>query len=151
MNIATRYSGGLAAVIAAAIGSSVLTFLALLASGWIGPPTGRDVPLQIAVILSIVFLWGPAFAMVPASILGFLIERPLSRHFIARGHGGFVEHLLAVVGAALLLWLFLRVVVVVTGPQTRIVDPLSLAVFAIIGFCSALSWWIMVVLPARRA
>jgi hypothetical protein len=143
--------GAIVATIAAAIASSVLTFVILVITGWIGPPTGPDVLLQIAVFLSIVFLWGPAFALIPAAILGFVVERPLSRRLIARRDGGFAGHLSAVVAAALLLWLLLRIVVVVTGPQTRLVDHPSLGVFVIIGLCSAISWWFLVVLPGRRA
>jgi hypothetical protein len=150
LTITGRYSGSVVAVIAAAIGSSVLTFLILILWG-LPAVSWPDDPMQIAVFLSIVFLWGPAFALVPAGILGVLVERPLSRRLVAQRQGGFVEHLLAVVAAALLLWLLLRVVVVLTGPQTNIMDYLSLAVFAIVGLCSALSWWFVVVLPARRA
>lgn len=151
MKYSGRRSPAVVAVFAAAIASSVLTFLILIVTGWIGPPSGPDVPLQIAVILSIVFFWAPAFALVPAGILGFALERPLSRWLIGRRQGGFVEHLIIVVAAALMLWLLLRVVVVLTGPQTRIVDLPSLVVFAVVGLCSALSWWFLVVLPGRRA
>jgi hypothetical protein len=150
LTVTGRYSGSAVAVIAAAIGSSVLTFLILILWG-LPAVTWPEDPLQIAVFLSVVFLWGPAFALVPSAILGFLVERPLTRRLIAQEQGGFVEHLLAIVGAAVLLWLLLRVVVVLTGPQTNIMDYLSLAIFAIVGLCSALSWWFIVVLPARRA
>jgi hypothetical protein len=150
LSIADRYSGAFAAVIATAVASSVLTFTVVIAIGQVGLPTGPDVPLQIAVFLSIVFFWGPAFALIPAGILGFALERPLSRWLIGRRQGGFVEHLAIVTTAALFLWLLLRVIVVVVGPQTRIVDLPSLFVFAIVGFCSSLSWWFLVVMPGRR-
>lgn len=142
--------GGLGATLAAAVASSLLTFLILLFSGWIGPPTGPNVPLEIAVILSVIFFWAPAFALIPASILGFAVERPLARRLIARRQGGFVEHMAVVVAAALLLWLLLRVVVVVSGPQSELVDYPSLAVFAIVGLCSAICWWFLVIEPGRR-
>jgi len=149
-------SRGFVATVAAAIASSLLTLIVLIAGGLIagrpiGWPSGPDVPLQIAVFLSVVLIWAPAFAMVPAGILGFVVERPLSRWLIGRPQGGFVEHLAVVIAAALFLWLLLRVVVVVVGPQTRLVDVPSLMVFAIVGLCSALSWWFLVVLPGRRA
>lgn len=150
MRIADRYTGTLAAIIATAVASSVLSFAALIVTGWIGAPSGPDVPMQIVVILSIVFFWGPGFAAIPAAILGYAVERPLARRLIARRDGGFVEHLMIVVGAALLLWLLLRIVVVLAGPQTRLVDHLSLAVFGIIGLCSAFSWWLLVIEPGRR-
>ncbi len=146
-----RNWGAFAPILATAVASSLVTFLILIVTGWIGAPTGPDVPMQIIVFLSIALLWAPAFALIPSVILGFLVERPLARRLIASRDGGFFGHLLAVVGAALLLWLLLRVVVVLTGPQTEIVDGLSLAVFAIVGLCSALSWWIFVIAPGRRA
>jgi hypothetical protein len=145
-----RRSPAVVAIFAAAIASSLMTFAILIGTGWIGFPSGPDVPLQIAVFLSIVFFWGPAFALVPATILGFAVERPLSRWLIGRRKGGFVEHLTIVVTAGLFLWLLLRVVVVLIGPQTQIVDLPSLAIFAIVGLCSALSWWFLVVVPGRQ-
>lgn len=149
--MARRFSNDIVAIILAAIASSLVTVAILIASGWIGMPKEAIRPLDIAVWLSIILIWGPAFALVPAAVLGFLLERPLSRSLIARREGGFIEHLLLVVATALALWLALRIAVVLSGPQTRILDPLSLAVFAIIGVCSALSWWFLVVLPGRRA
>jgi len=146
-----RSNPAVVAIFAAAIASSLLTFVILIATGLVGLPSGPDVPLQVAVFLSIVFIWGPAFALVPAGILGFALERPLSRWLIGRRHGGFVEHLTVVMAAALFLWLLLRVIVVLTGPQTQLIDLPSLVVFAIVGLCSASSWWFLVVLPGRRA
>lgn len=147
-----RSPGAVVAIIAAAVASSLLTFVILIATGpgRIGLPSGPDVPLQIAVFLSILFIWAPAFALIPAAILGFVVERPLSRWLIGRHQGGFVEHLIVVVTAALFLWLLLRIAVVLVGPQTQLVDIPSLVVFAVIGFCSALSWWLLVILPGRR-
>jgi hypothetical protein len=148
--MARRFSNDIMAIILAAVASSLVTFAILIASGWIGMPKEAIRPLDIAVWLSIILIWAPAFALVPAAVLGFLLERPLSRRLIARREGGFIEHLLLVVATAVALWLALRIAVVMSGPQTRILDPLSLAVFAIIGVCSALSWWFLVVLPGRR-
>ncbi|HEU4958497.1 MAG TPA: hypothetical protein VFT40_12820 [Sphingomicrobium sp.] len=151
MKYLRRRSPAVVAIFAAAIASSLLTFVILIVTGWIGLPSGPDVPLQIAVFLSIVFIWAPAFALVPAGILGFVLERPLSRWLIGRRQGGFVEHLIVVIAAALILWLLLRVIVVLMGPQTQLIDLPSLIVFAIVGLCSALSWWFLVVLPGRRS
>ena len=150
MNFFGITSRGTMAVVAAAVSSSVLGFLILVVTGWIGVPTGPNWPLDIAVILSIIFFWAPAFALVPAAILGFALERPFARRLIAHRDGGFVVHLLVVLTAALLLWLLLRITVVLTGPQQDIRDPLSLAAFAIVGLCSAMSWWFLVVVPGRR-
>jgi hypothetical protein len=151
LKFAAGIARGLPAIVAAAIASSILTFLALAVTGWAGAPAaGRITPMDVVVILAVVLIWGPAFALVPAGILGFLLERPLARQLIARGHGGFVAHLLIVTAASVGLWLLLRIMVVVSGPQTDIFDPLSFAVFLIIGMCSALSWWFLVILPGRR-
>jgi uncharacterized membrane protein len=148
---AGRLSNEFRAILTAAVASSLLTFAALAASGWIGAPAELPSPLDVAVILSVVLIWAPAFALVPAGILGVLLERPLARRLLARRQGGFLGHLLTVTAAAFLLWLLLRIVVVLSGPQTRISDPLSLAVFLVIGVSSALSWWVLVIAPGRRA
>ncbi len=150
MKTSGRRSPAVVAIFATAITSSLLTFVILIVTGWIGLPAGPDVPLQIAVFLSIVFIWAPAFALIPAGILGLAVEWPLSRRLIARRQGGFVMHLGAVVAAALALWLLLRIVVVLAGPQTRLIDYQSLAVFIIVGVCSALSWWFLIVVPGRQ-
>jgi uncharacterized membrane protein len=153
LKILGRRNSAVVAIFATAIASSLLTLviLILIGVGRIGLPSGPDVPLQIAVFLSIVFFWAPAFALIPAGILGLAVERPLSRRLIARRQGGFVMHLTAVVAAALSLWLLLRVAVVLAGPQTRLLDYPSLAVFIIVGVCSALSWWFLIVVPGRQA
>jgi hypothetical protein len=154
LNFAAGTAHGLPAIVAAAIASSILTFLALAVTGWIGAPAASSAswtsPMDILVILSVVLIWGPAFALVPAGMIGIILERPFARRLIARGHGGFVAHLLIVTAASLCIWLLLRILVVMSGPQTEIFDPLSLAVFLIIGICSALSWWFLVIVPGRR-
>ena len=146
-----RLSDQVVATVCTAIASSVLTFLALAFTGWIGSPSSWNWPLDIAVLLSIILIWGPAFALVPASIIGFTVERLLSRRLVVRSNGGFGAHLLIVTVASLCLWLLLRVATVLAGPQTEIVDPLSLAVFMIVGISSAICWWFLVILPGRRA
>lgn len=150
MRIAGFSNPAVVAIFAAAIASSLLTFVILIATGWIGLPSRPGLPLQIAVFLSIVFIWGSALALIPVGIIGLAVERPLARRLIARGQGGFVWHMSVVVAAAVLLWLLVRVAVVLTGPQSELVDHESLIVFAIIGFCSAMSWWFLVVVPGRR-
>lgn len=154
MRVFGRSPGAVVAIIVAAVASSLLTFVILIGAGLIrgliSMPSGPDLPLQFAVFLSILFFWAPAFALIPAAILGFVVERPLSRWLIGRHQGGFVEHLIVVVTAALFLWLLLRLAVVLVGPQTQLVDIPSLVVFAVVGFCSALSWWLLVILPGRR-
>ena len=150
MRSSGRHSNQVIATVCAAIGSSVLTFVILVVTGWVGAPTGPNAAFDIGVMLSIVLIWAPAFALVPASILGFALERPLSRQLIVRSDGGFFAHLLAIEAASLGLWLLLRIAVVLSGPQTQIIDVPSLALFAIVGFSSALSWWFLVVLPGRR-
>ncbi|HET7708548.1 MAG TPA: hypothetical protein VFK50_03320 [Sphingomicrobium sp.] len=139
------------AILIAAVASSLLMFLALAASGWIGAPAELPSPLDLLVFLSILLIWAPAFALVPAGILGFLLERPLARRLLARPRGGFLGHFMTVIAAAFFLWLLLRIAVVLSGPQSRILDPLSLVAFLIIGVSSALSWWFLVIEPGRRA
>jgi hypothetical protein len=148
---AGRLSNEFRAILIAAVASSLVAFVALAASGWVGAPAELPSPLDLAVFLSVLLIWVPAFALVPAGILGFLLERRLARRLLARREGGFLAHLLIVTAAALFLWLLLRIAVVLSGPQTRIHDPLSLAVFLIIGVSSAFSWWFLVIEPGRRA
>lgn len=151
MKAAEFKSRSITAVVVASIASSLLVFATFMMTASFRETGTLMVPAELAVTLAIVMFWGPAFALVPAAILGFAVERPLARRLIVRSHGGFIEHLLAIVAAALALWLLLRVAVITTGPQTKIVDLESLVVFAIIGLCSAISWWFLVVLPERRA
>ena len=151
MNPAKGLSRDVVAILTTAIGSSLLAFVILIATGWIGAPSGPGWAQETAALLAIVFIWGPAFAAIPAAVLGFLLERHAARRLIARRRGGFAGHLVMVVGSALLLWLLIRLAVVLSGPQDRIMDSLSLVLFVIIGLCSALSWWFLVVIPGRRA
>jgi hypothetical protein len=138
------------AAIAAAIASSVLTFLILLVTGQLGAPTSKNWPLDIAVFLSILLIWAPAFALVPAGILAVLVGRPLTRRLIDLRGGGFAMLLLGMIAGAGALWLLLRAVAVAIEPKAPFIDYPSLAVFAIIGLCSAVSWWILVILPGQR-
>ena len=144
-------SNGLLAVLAAAVASSLLAFVTLLLLfGQLSSAGSRswtdDVPAMIAIVL----IWAPAFALIPAGILGWLVERPKARTMIARRAGGFVPHVGLSLVAAALFWLLFRIVVHFTYPTNPLIDAPSLALFLIIGLCSGISWWFLVVLPGRR-
>jgi hypothetical protein len=139
------------AVVAASVASSVLGFVIILVLGVLHPSGGRSWTDNLPATIAIVVIWAPAFALIPAGILGFLVERPKARAMIEPRAGGFVPHLLLSVVAAALLSLLLRIVLHLANPMYPLVDMISLALFALIGICSALSWWFMVVLPGRRA
>jgi hypothetical protein len=140
---------GLMAVLVTAVASSVVGFILLAV---FVPHTGRPVRSgDLPVIAAIVLIWAPAFALVPAGILGWLVERPKARAMIARRAGGFVPHLALSVAAVTLFWLLFRIAVHLTYPTNPLIDLPSLALFVLIGLCSGLSWWFMVVLPGRRA
>jgi hypothetical protein len=147
-------SRGFMAVVAASVASSVLAFVATLVFGFLSPTSNHSWigdPGMIAATIAIVAIWAPAFALIPAGILGFLVERPKARAMIERRTGGFVPHLLLSVGAAALLSFLLRIVLHVANPMYPLVDVFSLGLFTLIGFCSGISWWFIVVLPGRRA
>ena len=139
---------GFMAVLAAAVASSVLGFVLLVV---FGPKTGShgwtdDLPAIAAIVL----IWAPAFALIPAGTLGWLVERPKARRMIARRTGGFVLHVALSVAAVALLWLLFRIGVHLTYPTNPLIDVPSLALFGLIGLCSGVSWWFLVVLPGRR-
>lgn len=139
---------GLMAVVAAAVASSVLGFVLLLL---FVPSTGSRVRMDdLPAIVAIVLIWAPAFALIPAGILGWLVERPKARAMIARRAGGFVPHIALSVVAAVLFWLLFRIVVHFTYPTNPLIDAPSLALFGLVGLCSGISWWFLVVLPGRR-
>jgi hypothetical protein len=148
---ARRSFGAIVAIVAAAVASSVLTFIGLAVSGQLSAPSSSNWPLDIAVLLAIILIWGPAVAVIPAGILGFAVERPVARRLVARASGGFIGHLLIVLAAATFLWLLLRTGSRLSGSTAPFLDLLSLAFFLAIGLCSAMSWWFLVVLPGRRA
>ena len=139
---------GFMAVLATAVASSVLGFVLVV---MFAPATGNhgwteDLPAIIAIVL----IWAPAFALIPAGILGWLVERPKARVMIARRTGGFVTHITLSVAAVVLLWLLLRIAVHFTYPTNPLIDAPSLALFCLIAVCSGVSWWFLVVLPGRR-
>jgi hypothetical protein len=138
------------AVLVAAVVSSVLGFVIFLLfglAGSTGKPIGTD---DLPAIIAIVLIWAPAFALVPAGILGWLVERPKARAMIKRGRGGFVLHVAVSVLAAAALSLLLRIGLHLSNPMYPLLDSFSLALFSIVGLCSGISWWFLVVLPGRR-
>jgi len=136
------------AVLAAAVGSSVLGFILLV---MFAPTTGsRGWTDDLPAIIAIVLIWAPAFALIPAGILGWLVERPKARAMIARREGGFVPHIALSVAAVVLFWFLFRIAVHFTYPTNPLIDVPSLALFTLIGLCSGISWWFLVVLPGRR-
>ncbi len=139
---------GFMAVLAAAVASSVLGFVLLVV---FAPHTGsRGWTEDLPAIIAIVLIWAPAFALIPAGILGWLVERPKARAMIARREGGFVPHIALSVAAVALFWFLFRIVVHFIYPTNPLIDAPSLALFSLIGVCSGVSWWLLVVLPGRR-
>ena len=138
------------AVVAAAVASSVLGFAILVVSGQLDLTAMRDPLMDLPVMAAIVLFWVPAFAFVPAAILGWLVERPKARRMIERRAGGLGAHLALSVAAALLLWLVFRIVLVVADSTPQLMDGPSMALLALVGLCSGVSWWFMVVEPGRR-
>jgi hypothetical protein len=141
---------GFMAVLAAAVAASVLGFVLLVIFGQLRPNRNQSWIEDLPVIAAIVLIWAPAFALVPAGILGWLVERPKARAMIARRAGGFVPHIALSVAAVVLFWLLFRIAVHLTYPTNPLIDAPSLALFCLIGLCSGISWWLLVVLPGRR-
>lgn len=138
------------AVLAASVASSILAFIVFLML-YATPPSGSsNWTDNLAATIAIVTIWAPAFAFIPAGALGLLVERPKARAAIRRRDAGFVPFtLLSVVAAAVLLFL-LRIVLHLTNPIYPLLDAFSLGLFSIVGLCSGISWWLLVVLPGRR-
>ena len=146
---AFRFRSVMAAV-ATAIASSLLGFIVLMLFGSLDSGGMREPLKEIPVIAAIVLIWVPAFAFVPAAILGFVVERPKARAMIARRSGGLVPHMALSVAAAVLLWALFRIFLVIIKSAPRFMDAPSLALVILIGLCSAIAWWVMVVEPGRR-
>jgi hypothetical protein len=142
-------SRGFAAVVAASVASSVLGFLVLVVTGPMEFSGMRDPVMELAVVAAVVLLWAPAFAFIPAAILGWFVEQPKARRMIARRSGGLAPHLAMSIAAALLLWLVFRIGLLITGSTPQLMDGPSLAMFALVGLCSGAAWWLMVVEPGR--
>jgi hypothetical protein len=138
--------------LATAVASSVLAFAIFVIVGLVWPSGNRgwrmeDLPATIAIVA----IWAPAFALIPAGIFGLLVERPKARTMIKRRAGGFVWHMVLSVVAAVLFWLLFRIGVHYAYPTNPLIDLPSLALFCLIGLCSGVSWWFLVVVPGRRA
>ena len=137
-------------MLAASVGSSVLAFIVFLMlyatpSSGSGSWTGA-LPATIAIVA----IWAPAFALIPAGALGLLVERPKARAAIRNPAVGFVPYTLLSVLAAAVLSFLLRIALHLTNPIYPLLDAFSLGLFSIIGLCSGISWWFLVVLPQRR-
>ena len=143
-------SRGFMAVVATAIASSILGFLVLALSGQLDLAAMRNPATELPVIAAIVLFWVPAFAFVPAAILGWLVERPKAASMIARRSGGLVPHLALSVLVAILLWLLFRSALYVTNSTPQFMDAPSLVLLGLVGLCSGIAWWLMVVEPGRR-
>jgi hypothetical protein len=145
-------SRGFAAVLATAVASSVLAFAIFVIVGLVWPTGNRgwkmdDLPATIAIVA----IWAPAIALIPAGVFGLLVERPKARTMIKRRAGGFASHMVLSVAAAALFWLLFRIGVHYAYPTNPLIDIPSLALFCLIGLCSGISWWFLVVAPGRRA
>jgi hypothetical protein len=143
-------SHGFIAVLAASVGSSVLGFVMLVAVSSIYPAGNSSWTDNLPATIAIVVIWVPAFALIPAGILGFVVERPKARAMIERRAGGFAWHMLLSVAAAALLSFLLRIALHLANPMYPLLDSISLALFTLVGFCSGIAWWFLVVLPGRR-
>ena len=141
------------AVLVAALASSVLGFVILLITSQFSPTGSKKWltnPGYVAATAAIVVIWAPAFALIPAALLGYFVERPKARWLIAND-GGIAIHLLLSVIAALVLSVLFRIVLHLIDTKYPLFDPFGLGLFAIVGVGSALAWWFVVIVPERRA
>jgi hypothetical protein len=141
------------AILAASLASSVLAFAIFLGFGLLSPGRSHSWigdPGTVMAAAAIVTIWAPAVALIPATVLGLLVERPKAKKMIACRGGGFIWHVFLSVLAAALLSLLLRVALHLTNPMYPLLDVFSLAGFSLIGLCSGISWWFFVVIPGRR-
>jgi hypothetical protein len=137
-------------VAAASVASSVLAFIVFMMI-YATPSSGSGSLIEaLPATIAIVAIWAPAFALIPAGILGLLVERPKARAAIRHRAARFVPYLLWSVVAAAGLSFLLRIVLHLTNPIYPLLDAFSLGLFSIIGLCSGISWWLLVVLPGRR-
>ena len=150
MSASAIRSRGVMAAVATAIASSILGFIILVLSGQLDMSAMRQPATELPVIAAIVLIWVPAFAFVPAAILGWLVERPKARAMIARRSGGLAPHVVLSVAAAVLLWALFRIFLVIIDSTPRFMDAPSLALLVLVGLCSAIAWWFMVVEPGRH-
>ena len=137
-------------MLAASVASSVVAFIIFLLL-YATPTSGSTSWIEaLPATIAIFAIWAPAFALVPAGVLGWLVERPKARAAIERGTGGFVPYVLLSVIAAAALSFLLRIALRLANPIYPLVDAFSLGLFSIVGLCSGISWWFLVVMPGRR-
>jgi hypothetical protein len=145
-------SRSLVAILAAAVGSSLLAFAVMLIAGAINPAANSAWKGDVGTLLAtgaIVLIWAPAIALIPAALLGYFVERPKAKWIIAK-EGGIAVHLaLSVLSSAALSLLF-RIVLRLIDAKAPLWDPFGLGLFVIIGMASGLSWWFLVITPERR-
>ncbi len=148
----TFRSRAIVAVVAAAVCSSLLALAILVITGQFastGSNAGIEHPGDILVIAAIALIWAPAFALIPAALLGYFVERPKARWLI--GNDGVIAvHLALSILAAILLSILFRIVLHLINPKNPLVDLYGLGLFAVIGLGSGLAWWFIVIVPGRR-
>ena len=150
-NRSVKISGGLVAMIATAVGSSVIAVAGVIIGSLISPG-GSPVELgHLGAAVGIASFWAPPIAFIPAAVIGYVVERPKAKAMIARRRGGLIAHLLVSVVAGGAFALIFRLVLNLFDPGKPILDPPTLLVCTWIGFCSGVTWWRLVVLPGRRA
>ena len=143
--------GSLAAIIAAAVGASVVAVAGVIVASLLSPG-GSPVKLgHIGAAVGIALFWAPAIAFIPAAVIGFLVERPKAKAMIERRRGGLITHLLISTVAGVAFALLFRLTLHVVDPRKPILDPLVFELCAWVGFCSGVAWWLLVVVPGRRA
>ena len=138
------------AIIVAAVASSVVGVGGVILASLLSPAGAPLKPGHLVAALGIALFWAPAIAFVPAAIIGYLVERPKARAMIARRRGGLITHLSVSVIAGIAFALLFRVVLNIFDPGKPIFDLLTLQACTLVGFCSGLAWWYLVVLPGRR-
>jgi hypothetical protein len=145
-------SRAIVAVVAAAVASSLLALAILIITNQFvstGSNAGIKHPGDILVIAAIALIWAPAFALIPAALLGYFVERPKARWLIAN-RGGIAVHLALSVLAAIALSILFRIVLHLINTKNPLIDLYGLGLFAVIGLGSGLAWWFIVILPGRR-
>ena len=142
---------GLVATVAAAFAASAVGMLAILIGSLLSPGGAPIKSGHLVAMVGITLFWAPAIALIPAALIAFLVERPKAREMIARGRGGLAVHLLTSVLAGAVLALLFRLLLRLFDPDKPILDPPVLGFFTLIGLCSGIAWWVLVVAPGRRA
>jgi len=145
-------SRALVAVVAAAVGSSLLCLAILIVANHFvasGSNAWAAKPGDIVVVAAVALIWAPAVALIPVALLGYFVERPKARWMIANNGGVAVQLSLSVLAAIGLSILF-RIALHLINPRNPLVDIFGLGLFAVMGLASGLAWWFLVILPGRR-